>query len=87
MEGLADEIHDLSDYLGDEHDLAELRALLLNRPTLFNHQALRMSFISHLDRQRAELQQQASNQGQRIYVESPDKFVARLSEYWQMSCV
>lgn len=82
MATLADEIHDLSDYLGDEHDLAELGVLLAERPLLLNDDTVRAVLDTLIDRQRTKLQAGAFRQGRRIYSEPPDAFVDRMRAYW-----
>lgn len=83
-EELADQIHDLSDYLGDAHDMAELNGLLRER-SLVPDEASRLAFISHLDNEQESLHAQAIEQGRRIYRESPDDFVERLGAYWHIT--
>ena len=80
---LADEIHDLSDYLGDMHDLAQLQALAVERPLLLNENAAPAIFNSLIERQLERLQTNAFQQGQRIYPELPDAFVDRIGAYWE----
>mgnify|MGYP002625255634 CR=1 FL=1 len=82
METLADEIHDLSDYLGDAHDLAMLQQLVVERPSLLPHEDDRSSLITYLEQQRDKLHTAAYQQGRRTYTESPKAFVNRLEAYW-----
>lgn len=79
----ADQIHDLSDYLGDAHDFAELRALLEADPSLCPDDKERELLLGLADRRRAELEATAHPLGQRIYAEAPEKFVQRMARYWQ----
>ncbi len=83
MDELADQVHDLSDYLGDDHDLAELRRTLTNRSSLFEDEAEMEMLLGLIDRQRAELQAAARPLAERIYLEKPKKFVGRMAGYWQ----
>ncbi len=80
---LADQVHDLSDYLGDDHDLAELRRLLTDRPDLVSDKEERQALVGLLDRRSAELRAAARPLGQRIYTEKPKDFVGRVGQYWQ----
>jgi CHAD domain-containing protein len=69
---LADELHHLADYLGDEHDLAVLR-----------ERATESSELHPLiDRRRQELQDKALTLGERLYCEKSRAFVHRLERNW-----
>jgi len=85
MEVLADEIHDLSDYLGDDHDLAEFRALMQEQPSLIDDHITRLTIVSLIKSEREKLQARAFQQGRRIYAESPKRFVRRLGRYWDVA--
>ena len=79
---LADELHDLASYLGDDHDLAVLRATVAEEPELCEDDQAVQHLAGLIDRRRAELQVAAWPVGERIYVETPDAFVARIRAYW-----
>ena len=79
----ADQIHDLSDYLGDAHDFAELRALLEDEPSLCSDDGERELLLGLADRRRAELEAAAYPLGRRIYAETPEDFVERMAGYWR----
>ena len=83
MTTLAKQTHDLSDLLGDDHDLANLHQLLLNQPDLVNNQPEINLLFVNLERNRKNLQHLALLKGQRIYAESPKEFTQRISCYWQ----
>jgi CHAD domain-containing protein len=81
MKGQATDAHLLSDLLGDDHDLAVLRELLLH-PT----RALAVdldSVIDLLDHRRRQLQAQAMLLGERVYAEKPKQFRRRIHAYWK----
>jgi CHAD domain-containing protein len=82
MAVLADEIHDLSDYLGDEHDLAELAGLITAQPSLLADDAAGQVLHFLIGHKRTNLQAQALQQGQYIYPEQPDAFIDRMRAYW-----
>lgn len=82
FEEWADQIHDLSDYLGDAHDYAELRALLEAEPSLCPEESEREVLLGLADRRRAELEAAAYPLGRRIYAEEPEAFVQRMAGYW-----
>jgi CHAD domain-containing protein len=83
LDALADQSHNLADNLGDDHDLAELRHLLLNRPDLFNKTSDMEVLVECINQRQAVLKLTARQLGKRIYVEKPKTFVKRIGQYWQ----
>jgi len=82
MDTTADEAHELSDRLGDDHDLAVLTAFLRDeRPPLTTEQAEALAGL--IATRRAELQKEAFAYGERLYAEKPKRFVNRLESYWE----
>jgi CHAD domain-containing protein len=73
MRALADEAHELSDRLGDDHDLAVLSE--------FGAEPLE----SHIATRREELQNEAFVYGARLYADKPGAFVRRVESWWQAS--
>jgi CHAD domain-containing protein len=69
MTALADEAHELSDRLGDDHDLAVLLG--------FGAESLEPLIATR----RAELQEEAFAYGSRLYADKPKAFVRRI-EHW-----
>ncbi len=69
MTALADEAHELSDRLGDDHDLAVLLG--------FGAESLAPLIATR----RAELQEEAFAYGSRLYADKPKAFVRRI-EHW-----
>jgi CHAD domain-containing protein len=86
---LLEEIDELSDRLGDDHDLAVLRGRFLTEP--YNPSAtqgvadIRRNFIDSLDRHRRKLQLEAYQTARRIYVEKPRRFESRIRYYWSIA--
>jgi CHAD domain-containing protein len=82
LETTADEAHELSDALGDDHDLVVLAADLDD-----GFEALTAEQREHLRRlietRRGELQDQAFAYAERIFAEKPKRFVARIEDYWR----
>ena len=75
--------HQLSDALGDAHNLAVLTVLLEGSPARFGgplaiEPVLRMAKASQ-----AELEGRAIRLGVRLYAESPKAFAGRLHAYWR----
>jgi len=79
---LADQAHQLADYLGDDHDLAVLREKIIEHKDRFPEPASRSALLALLDRNRVELQDKAFVLGARIYEERPKEFEARFGRYW-----
>jgi hypothetical protein len=83
LNGLADALHTLSTYLGNDHDLAEFRQTLLEYPELCKNKKIEGALLSLINQRQAELQAAAHPLGGQIYAEKPKAFVKRFSVYWQ----
>ena len=81
---LADHAHDLSDHLGDDHDLALLREQVQRRAAAFPNPADRRHLVEQIDRRRGELQFAAISLGGRLYDEKPKRFSRRLRRRWEV---
>ena len=77
-------LKELTDLLGDDHDLAVLRQLLLEDPDTFGKCRTVQATIGLLDRRRLELQDQAESLGKRLYAGSPKKVGQRTRRYWKV---
>jgi CHAD domain-containing protein len=82
---LADHAHDLSDHLGDDHDLALLREEAQRRRDAFASPADQRHLLQAIDQRRGELQFAAISLGERIYADKPKKFTARLAKRFRRS--
>jgi hypothetical protein len=80
MRALAREAHRLADRLGEDHDLAGLRARLAAAAI---DEPARSLALAALDARRRELQQSAFRLGERLYAEPPRRFVARTGAWYQ----
>jgi CHAD domain-containing protein len=80
MAALADEAHELSDRLGDDHDLAVLRDWAAGRPELLGDGLV--AFDEAVERRRRELQADALAIGARLYAEKPRAFVDRVGRWY-----
>jgi len=76
LEDTAEQAHDLSELLGDDHDLANLRALLDGRDDA-------AALLAAVDARRADLQAGAARLGDRLYAEPPGDFAARMGAYYR----
>ena len=82
LEARAAELKRLSDCLGDDHDLALLRATLGAQPEEFGGRArLRAPLRAAAKRQRL-LRADARDLGRRLYAERAGEFGARMAAYW-----
>ncbi|HEY3191692.1 MAG TPA: CHAD domain-containing protein [Solirubrobacterales bacterium] len=80
---LADHAHDLSDHLGDDHDLALLRDEAQSRRDAFAHPGDQRHLLEEVDQRRGELQFAAISLADRIYSEKPKRFTKRLERRWE----
>ena len=80
---LADQAHDLSDHLGDDHDLALLREEAQRRREAFASPGHQRHLVQEIDRRRGELQFAAVSLGERIFAEKPKRFTKRLKKRWE----
>jgi CHAD domain-containing protein len=81
---LAAQAHDLSDHLGDDHDLALLREQAQRRREGFGEPGDQRLLLELIDQRRGELQFAASSLAERIYPEKPKKFTKRLGARWKL---
>lgn len=81
-EDLGDEVHTLTQILGDDHDLAVLRWLVFSDSITYGGEDVAQSLIAFIDRRRADLQRQAFVCGQHIYRDSPKDFTKRIKRGW-----
>jgi CHAD domain-containing protein len=75
--------HDLSDVLGDVHDLDVLRGYVLSHPQLFADDASKLALLAVIDHRARSLRKKALKRGRRLYERSPKKFVRRIERGWR----
>jgi CHAD domain-containing protein len=78
MAALADEAHELSDRLGDDHDLVVLL-------TWAGEHADGTELEAVVEKRRRELQDQAFAYGARLYADKPGAFTKRIERWWRAS--
>jgi CHAD domain-containing protein len=83
MKKLSNRLHDLSDLLGDDHDLAVLHAYVEGHPRCFDDPAERVALTGVIERRRHVLQQRALRLGASLYEQSPKRFTRSLSRRWR----
>jgi CHAD domain-containing protein len=84
MSALADEAHELSDRLGDEHDVSVLIEWAHRHASALNgaDPMLRGFDVIGASRRR-ELQEEAFDYASRLYADKPSTFVARIEGWWE----
>lgn len=79
---LAEDLHTLSSYLGDEHDLAELQQLIIKTPSLLPDEQQQQQLFAMTDYRRKEYQAEAWDLGHQLYAEAPEVFVDHMQSHW-----
>ena len=74
----------LTDYLGEDHDLAVLKEYISSQPERFDREHNLELLISLCDYRRQQLQSAAFLLGRKIYVEKPQRFSDRFGDYWKI---
>ena len=78
---LADQAHELSDLLGDHHDLGELRLAVEAGESALSATS-REELLSVIADRQAELHEAAISLGRRLYAEGPRRYTGRLAALW-----
>jgi CHAD domain-containing protein len=84
MEPVADELKALGEYLSDDHDLAILRARVIEEAKPLDDRTALEALLALIDQRRGELEVEANPLGARIYAEKPGAFVDRMQAYWHV---
>ena len=83
MHSLEKETDDLSDLLGDDHNLDILHKTLLKSPKKYGKKRDIQVLLGLIDRRSAELRVEARAIGARIFAEKPKAFGRRVRAYWE----
>ena len=84
LSALADETHELSERLGDEHDVSVLRDWAHEHASALNGgDPLLRGFDAIVEDRRRELQAEAFAYAARIYADSPSVFADKLDGWWE----
>ena len=83
LQDTANELHLLSDFLGDAHDLVVLKEILLAEPELSEGNQNLTTLLALTDRRRQSLEEASWTLGKRLYFERPRDFVRRIKTYWE----
>jgi CHAD domain-containing protein len=84
MRSLSEETDELSDLLGDDHNLAVLYKTLLKSPKKYGKKRDIQVLLGLIDRRSAELRMEANTIGTRILGERPKAFGRRFRVYWEV---
>ncbi|MFP4352914.1 MAG: CHAD domain-containing protein [Puniceicoccaceae bacterium] len=82
LDAWRDALHDLSDLLGDDHDLAVFGKTLSEERGRFDSKRDVQALLGLADRRRAQLQAKAFPLGRRAFAEKPGHLVRRFETYW-----
>jgi hypothetical protein len=80
MKRIARRAHDLSDLIGEDHDLALLAQLANERRDRFPDATAADELAALVERRRAELQREARDLGRRLFRKKPRKVVRPLKK-------
>jgi CHAD domain-containing protein len=83
IKDLGGQVHNLTQLLGDDHDLAVLRQKVAADPDRYGGDSTVETLLALIDRRREELQEQAISLGQRVYLDRPRDFANRIKGYWK----
>ena len=84
MRALTEELDQLGELLGEDHDLAVLCATVLAEFPSAGATATVLALERRVDERCSRMQAQARLLGERIYLERPREFSRRLGGYWQV---
>ena len=84
MRSLEKEADELSDLLGDDHNLDVLHKTLLKSPNKYGKKRDIQVLLGLIDRRSAELRVEAKTIGGRIFAEKPKAFGRRFRVYWEV---
>jgi CHAD domain-containing protein len=80
---MADQAHQLADYLGEEHDLSVLRETALAQSAAFRDDAQLDALVALIDRCQSHLREKSLLLGSRLYDEKPRALAHRFGRYWR----
>lgn len=83
MRSLSKETNELSDLLGDDHNLDVLHKTLLKSPRPYGKKRYIQVLLGLIDRRSAELRVEANTIGARMFTEKPYAFGSRFRGYWR----
>ncbi|UII30588.1 CHAD domain-containing protein [Fulvivirga ulvae] len=79
---LEDELHDLSDLLGFDHDLSIIQKQISDMLVVFEDPVDKALVVTIIEHYRSQMQKHAFIKGQNCYYEKPSVFIDRIHAYW-----
>lgn len=83
MKKLANEMHQLAGFLGDDHDLVTFQKAIENGKIVFKDDKSRQLLQALLVRKSAELRNNAVEPAMKIYADKPKHFTRRIDAWWR----
>jgi len=83
MRRLSRRAHQLSDLLGEDHDLAVLRDRIERSGARFEDNAAQAALVGIIDRRRQRLKHEAFRLGAKLYEQSPKRFAGSIERRWR----
>jgi len=83
MDGMAAELDELGEALGQDHDLSVLRNTILSEMDRPIRATTLQALLELIEERQEQLRVRAEGIGRRIYVERPRDFTRRLCGYWE----
>ncbi len=80
----AEQVKEAAETLGDDHDLAVLRAKLLESPESFGAETDVDAVVALLDRRRTAIQRRGLRIARYVLAESTNAFLNRAEKYWSL---
>ena len=77
-----DRLHDLTDLLGDDHDLAVISAHIKEDPSRFGDERGVQVFLGLTERRSQELRDRAEPLGRQLFAEAPEAMSTRIASFW-----
>lgn len=84
MKALGDELHQLSDLLGDHHDLVVLSAFLNEEHIVAEPKDGKKPFVKMLTNRQRAFERDSFLLGERLYLSRPADFVFTTRQYWEL---
>jgi len=85
MERYAEIVEDLSDALGDHHDLIVLRQTLTDDPLSYGTDASLVAAFSAIEKRRKQLEKKSVKVAGHVYAEKPAGWRARVESWWKIA--
>jgi len=85
MTRYAEVVEELSDALGDHHDLIVLRQTLTDEPLAYGDEASLQTTFAAIERRRQQLEKKSISIAEHVYAENPGEWTARIRAWWRMA--